>query len=103
MPKHRNLAQGAVVGSIKVYQKTLSPDHGLLKHIYPHGYCKFTPTCSEYMAEAVGRFGAVKGVYLGLKRIGRCNPWNEGGEDGVPKITKKSKVKSKKYGVASPR
>ena len=45
--------------------------------------CRFTPTCSEYMAEAVSRYGVFKGVYLGVKRIVRCNPFCEGGFDPV--------------------
>lgn len=46
--------------------------------------CRFTPTCSEYTYQAVERFGAVKGGWLGFKRIVRCNPFNPGGYDPVP-------------------
>ena len=46
--------------------------------------CRFYPTCSSYGIEAIGRFGAVKGGCLTLKRIGRCNPFSAGGYDPVP-------------------
>lgn len=69
---------------IRLYQKTLSFDHGPLKIFYPHGYCRFSPSCSEYTYQAVERFGLIKGSWLGAKRILRCNPWNKGGEDPVP-------------------
>lgn len=46
--------------------------------------CRFVPTCSEYTYEAVEKYGAAKGVWLGLKRISRCHPWNKGGIDRVP-------------------
>jgi putative membrane protein insertion efficiency factor len=46
--------------------------------------CRFFPSCSDYAAQAVEKHGARKGVYLGLKRICRCHPWNPGGFDPVP-------------------
>jgi len=45
--------------------------------------CRFEPTCSEYAREAVGKYGAVKGTWLGLKRILRCQPFCKGGHDPV--------------------
>jgi putative membrane protein insertion efficiency factor len=61
---------------IRVYQWTLSPLIGRS--------CRFHPTCSCYTAEAVERFGALRGSWLGLKRIARCHPWNPGGYDPIP-------------------
>lgn len=46
--------------------------------------CRFHPTCSQYMKEAIIKYGIFKGGILGLKRICRCHPWNEGGYDPVP-------------------
>ena len=68
---------------INIYQKTLSFDHGLLKVFYPHGFCRFTPTCSQYGKEAVEKHGVIKGMMVTMWRIIRCNPWNKGGYDPV--------------------
>jgi len=68
---------------IRIYQKTLSPDHGPLRAIYPHGFCRFYPSCSEYTAQAVEKYGVIKGLSRGVWRVMRCNPWNEGGHDPV--------------------
>jgi uncharacterized protein len=68
---------------IVLYQKTLSLDHGPLARFVPYRTCKFHPTCSEYGYEAVGKFGLIKGSWLTFKRILRCNPWSQGGEDPV--------------------
>lgn len=78
------MAKKAVVFVITVYQKTLSPDHGLLRVFYPAGVCRYTPTCSEYTKAAVERFGVFKGLALGVKRVGRCHPARPGGFDPVP-------------------
>jgi uncharacterized protein len=45
--------------------------------------CRFYPTCSEYMMDAVARHGAARGIWMGLKRLGRCHPFHEGGYDPV--------------------
>lgn len=65
-----------MLGAIKLYQMTLSK-------IKPP-CCRFYPTCSCYGAGAIRRFGAVKGGYLTIRRIVRCNPFNAGGYDPVP-------------------
>ncbi len=75
--------------AIRVYQHTLSPDHGALKALYPYGCCRFYPTCSEYAYEAVSRHGTIQGSALVVKRLGRCHPWSQGGIDLVPDTVKK--------------
>jgi len=68
---------------IRLYQKTLSPDHGPLKAKFPHGYCRFQPTCSQYTYQAIEKYGIIKGGAMGSWRIMRCNPFNKGGDDPV--------------------
>ncbi len=46
--------------------------------------CRFNPTCSEYTAQAIEKYGFIKGCALGTWRILRCNPWASGGDDPVP-------------------
>lgn len=71
-----------LIALIKVYQKTLSPDHGWLSVKYPYGFCKYYPTCSEYAIEVIKLHGSVKGSALALVRILKCNPFTQ------PKINK---------------
>lgn len=52
--------------------------------IITHTYCKFTPTCSEYAIAALKKYGTIKGLYLIVRRLLRCNPWNKGGYDPLP-------------------
>ena len=70
---------------IRVYQKTLSLDHSLLRIFFPGGYCRFYPSCSEYGYLCIKEYGVFKGGFLSLKRILRCNPWSLGGVDEPPK------------------
>jgi len=66
---------------IRIYQKTLSPDHGLLKMLFPNGYCKFYPSCSEYAVHALSKNKFLKANSLIASRLVRCNPWSKGGID----------------------
>lgn len=66
---------------VLVYQKTLSPDHGIFKGFFPNGYCKFNPTCSTYMYQSIRKYGLVRGGLKGFWRILRCNPCSHGGAD----------------------
>lgn len=78
-----NFIKKILVSLINIYQKTLSFDHGPLKVFYPHGFCRFTPSCSQYGKEAIIKHGPIKGVLLGTWRVLRCNPWSKGGYDPV--------------------
>jgi len=71
------------LGLIKFYQKTISPDHGWFSHRHSEGFCRFTPTCSEYSYQAIEKYGVIKGAIMGFWRIMRCNPWSKGGHDPV--------------------
>jgi len=77
------LSKQAVLKLIRLYQKTLSLDHSFLKSLFPYGYCRFHPTCSEYSYQAIDRYGLIKGGFMALKRLLRCHPWNKGGHDPV--------------------
>ena len=54
-----------------------------------HNSCRFVPTCSNYAIEAIERFGSIKGSYLTIRRILRCNPFGKSGYDPVPIKEKK--------------
>lgn len=69
-------------GIVRGYQLFISP-------VLPSN-CRFYPTCSYYSMEALEKHGAIKGLWLSLRRIGRCHPWNEGGVDLVPEPKAKS-------------
>ena len=78
-----NLTRRFFIFLIRIYQKTLSFDHGPLKFFYPHGFCRYSPTCSQYGAEAINKYGIIKGGVMTCWRILRCNPWSKGGCDPV--------------------
>lgn len=69
--------------SITIYQKTISPDHGVLSFFTRSSKCRYYPTCSEYCYQSIEKYGAAKGSQLGFKRLARCHPWREGGYDPV--------------------
>ncbi|MGV6825405.1 MAG: membrane protein insertion efficiency factor YidD [bacterium] len=66
---------------VRVYQLLISPLTG--------NNCRYLPTCSAYTIEAMETHGAFKGIWMGIKRVGRCHPWHEGGYDPVPPPRKK--------------
>lgn len=77
------LIKELLINIIRFYQKTLSPDHGLLSKLFFGGYCRFHPTCSEYSIQAIRKYGSIKGLLMTCWRLLRCNPWNKGGHDPV--------------------
>ena len=62
-----------LIALVRVYQLTLSPIIGQ--------QCRFQPTCSHYMIEAIRKYGAIRGAWKGTLRICRCHPWHPGGHD----------------------
>ena len=70
------IGQSAII-LIRTYQKVLSPLLGQR--------CRFYPSCSQYTLEAIQEWGLAKGTWLGMKRLSRCHPLNEGGFDPVPR------------------
>ncbi|MBI2312916.1 MAG: membrane protein insertion efficiency factor YidD [Betaproteobacteria bacterium] len=65
-----------LIAMVRAYQYALSPFIGPC--------CRFHPSCSDYACQALKHHGVVRGLWLGLKRILRCNPWHPGGYDPVP-------------------
>ena len=66
------------IGAVRIYQWTVRPLIG--------AHCRFWPSCSDYAVEALRTHGAARGTVMAAKRILRCNPWNEGGVDPVPRF-----------------
>ena len=64
-----------VISCLRIYKRWISP-------MLPAA-CRFSPTCSEYMMEAVEKHGVARGLWMGLKRLGRCHPFHQGGFDPV--------------------
>ncbi|MBN2165238.1 MAG: membrane protein insertion efficiency factor YidD [Marinilabiliaceae bacterium] len=74
--KIRQLFVFLLIIPVRVYQYTISPFLGQS--------CRFTPTCSTYTIEALKKHGPIKGLFLSIWRILRCNPWGGHGHDPVP-------------------
>ena len=83
--KGMSLIKKIIISIVKLYRKYISP---LKKPC-----CRFTPTCSQYAIEAFEKYGVLKGLYLSVKRILRCNPFCKGGYDPVPDCFPKRKEK----------
>jgi len=68
--------RAVIIVLLRFYKRALSP-------LLPPA-CRYYPTCSEYTMEAVARYGAARGLWLGIKRLSRCHPFHAGGLDPVP-------------------
>lgn len=77
------LLSALLIEIVKFYKKAISP--------WLPVACRYEPTCSEYMIEAIQKYGVWRGVLLGIKRIGRCHPWGGSGIDPVPEKKKSEK------------
>jgi len=73
----QKILSNLIILPIRFYQVAISPFLGKS--------CRYEPTCSYYMIEAIREWGIIRGVWLGLKRIARCHPWGGFGDDPVPK------------------
>ncbi|MCX7176610.1 MAG: membrane protein insertion efficiency factor YidD [Proteobacteria bacterium] len=72
----KSLAAIPLIGLIRIYKYLISPHLG--------NRCRFDPSCSEYAVEALKRHGALRGLWLALRRVAHCHPWHPGGYDPVP-------------------
>ena len=68
--------KSALILAVRLYQAAISPLLGQ--------NCRFEPTCSEYVRQALAKYGVLRGSWLGLRRLLRCHPFSEGGSDPVP-------------------
>jgi putative membrane protein insertion efficiency factor len=71
--QRRSVAASALVGCVWLYRGTLGRLLG--------GQCRFDPSCSQYAIDAIGKYGAMRGAWRTIKRIGRCHPLSKGGWD----------------------
>jgi len=77
--------KGLILSAIRFYQKTGFFHKPILRTLFMTDHmCRFLPTCSDYTYQAVDKYGVRRGLWLGIKRIVRCHPWNKGGIDKLP-------------------
>jgi hypothetical protein len=73
----RKFATAGLTASLRGYKRVISP-------LLPSA-CRYYPTCSDYMREAIEIHGPLRGTWMGIRRLGRCHPFHEGGFDPVPR------------------
>lgn len=82
--KLKMIMQKIVLAFIRFYQKTSFFHQSLFRALFlTDSVCRYEPTCSNYTYQAVEKYGVLKGLFLGFKRILRCHPWAKGGYDPV--------------------
>lgn len=89
-----HLPRRLAVWIISIYQKTLSPDHGFPRVLFPHGFCPQHPTCSEYSKHVILERGVVIGGALALKRVLGCHPWKHVSKEKLRKLAEAELQKS---------
>ena len=77
LSRAEGLPRTLLTGAITLYQRTLSPDHGPLRHLWRYGYCRHEPTCSEYGKLVIMERGVVGGGILTVRRLLTCHPWRK--------------------------
>jgi putative membrane protein insertion efficiency factor len=86
MESARKALVAILIGFVKLYRLVVSPWLG--------ARCRFVPSCSDYMTEAIDHHGPVQGIIMGLKRITRCHPWGGAGHDPVPELKRKYQLEN---------
>lgn len=76
MPPAGDVVKYVLIALLRCYRLLISPLYGQT--------CRYHPSCSTYALEAVSTYGALKGGWLAIRRLGRCHPWAAGGYDPVP-------------------
>jgi len=74
----------AIDGILRKAIKTAVRGYQILLSSWMPPTCRFYPSCSQYMIQAVERFGPLRGTWMGIRRLARCHPWNPGGYDPLP-------------------
>lgn len=78
MPNKQSFFSRMAISLVRFYQRNISPIIG------GRNACRFTPSCSEYTAQSIAKYGVFRGVYMGVRRIMRCRPGGGCGYDPVP-------------------
>lgn len=88
--KFAHVPRAALITLVTLYQKTLSPDHGPLQTLFPHGYCPQHPTCSEYAKQMLRKNGAFMGSVQATWRVIRCTPWTKPTDEKLQMLAQKA-------------
>lgn len=78
------------VALVRIYQRTLSLDHGPLRHFFPYGYCRHEPTCSAYAVETLKTEPFLKSLWLIVRRVLSCNPWHKSSDERLVKAVRRA-------------
>lgn len=77
-----------IVGLVRLYQLTLSPDHGWYRALHPYGFCRYSPSCSQFALDGLRTDGVVALPRIAVRLV-RCHPWARGGADPYLKLEHK--------------